>query len=214
MFIQVQNSKEKFSTYSHLLGLLLALAGSIALIILSKNLASLGIVILYSFCICCMFLASSLYHASKVTENDQTFWRKFDHIVIYYMIAGSYTAISFFYTEGVFRIVIISLQWIFALAGTIFKIFKLEVPNWIDVLIYLVMGWMIVIRIDYIYLEAPLMVFILVLVGGLAYTLGAILHAIGKPLPLPGKFEFHDIFHVLIILAAGLHYLTILFAVL
>ena len=99
MLLKVKNEKEKFSTYSHLFGLVVALAGCIVLIVLANELVTLGVIILYSICMCYMFLASTLYHASKVTENDQTFWRKFDHIAIYFMIAGSYTAISFFYTR-------------------------------------------------------------------------------------------------------------------
>ena len=214
MILRVENGKEKFAAYSHLFGLLLALGGSIILIILSNDIAMLLVVILYSVCMCSMFLGSTLYHASKRTENDQSFWRKFDHIAIYFMIAGSYTVISYIYTNGIFRWIIISVQWVFAIGGTILKVFKLDIPNWLDVGIYLIMGWMIVIRIDFIFIEAPLRIFILVIVGGLAYTIGAVLHAIGKPLPLPGKFEFHDIFHVLIIIGAGLHYLTVLFALL
>ena len=214
MLISVNNEKEKFSSYSHLFALFLALAGSISLIILAEDLSLLIVIIIYSICLCYMFLASTLYHASKKTENDDTFWRKFDHISIYFMIAGSYTAISYIYLDGILRWIIISLQWLFAIAGMIFKIFKLDIPNWIDVGIYLIMGWMIVVRMDYIFSQSPLRIFLLVLFGGIAYTIGAILHVIDKPLPFPKKFEFHEIFHVLIIVGASLHYVTVLLAVL
>ncbi len=214
MKVRLPRKKEMFATYSHIFGLLLALAGSIVLIYLSRNdIPVLSVIIVYSICMCYMFSASTLYHAFKETEKDHTFWRKFDHIAIYFMIAGTYTAVSFLYSDGNFRWAIISLQWAFAIVGTILKIWTTNVPNWIDVGIYLVMGWMIVVRMDYMISEFPIRIFILVLLGGLSYTIGAVLHAINKPLPSPGRFEFHDIFHVLIIVGAALHYLAILYAV-
>lgn len=213
MNIMHPRKKERFASYSHLFGLVLALTGGIVLIILSKDdLATLSVVIIYTICMCFMFTASTLYHASKKTDNDQSFWRKLDHIAIYFMIAGSYTIMSFLYLDGNFRIAIISLQWIFASVGTVFKIFTINVPSWIDVGIYLVMGWMIAVRMDYMIREFPIRIFVLVLLGGLAYTIGAILHALNKPFPIPNKFEFHDIFHVLIIGGAGFHYMAVLYA--
>ncbi|MCE7741217.1 MAG: hemolysin III family protein [Candidatus Heimdallarchaeota archaeon] len=214
MKIRVPLKKEQFATYSHLFGLILALIGCIVLIVLSRNnVENLIVVIIYSICMCYMFSASTLYHAFKEGENKKSFWRIFDHIAIYFMIAGSYTVISFLYADGVFRWVMIALQWTFVLLGAILKILALNIPNWIDVGIYLIMGWMIVVRMDYMILNFDLRIFILVLLGGISYTIGAVLHAINKPLPLPGRFEFHDIFHILIIVGAGLHYLAVLYGV-
>ena len=213
MIMRVTRKKERFSTYSHIFGLILAVIGCIFLFVLNgNNIPYLVVIVIYSICICYMFSASILYHASKKTEKDQTFWRKFDHIAIFYMIAGSYTIISFIYIDGVFKWIIIALQWTFAILGTILKSLTLKIPIWLDVGIYLVMGWMIAIRFDYILVNVSLKIFLLILFGGLAYTIGAILHAINKPFPLPKRFEFHDIFHILIIVGAGLHYLAILFA--
>ena len=98
--------------------------------------------------------------------------------------------------------------------GTILKMLYIKVPIWIDIGIYLVMGWMIVIRLDYMFRAFPLRILLLVLFGGIAYTIGAIFHALNKQKPFPGVFVFHDIFHVLIIVGASVHYTTILEAVL
>ncbi|MHA1198904.1 MAG: PAQR family membrane homeostasis protein TrhA [Candidatus Heimdallarchaeaceae archaeon] len=214
MKLRVALEKERFATFSHLFGLILAIVGCIVLIVLSwNNVANLIVIIIYSICMCYMFSASTLYHAFRVNDDKKYFWRKFDHVAIYFMIAGSYTVVAFIYTDGVFKWVIISLQWFFVLIGSVAKILALEIPTWIDVGIYLIMGWMIVIRMDYMILYFPIRVFLLVLFGGISYTIGAVLHTIGKPLPFPGRFEFHDIFHVLIIVGAVLHYLVILFGI-
>ncbi|MCG3227292.1 MAG: hemolysin III family protein [Candidatus Heimdallarchaeota archaeon] len=205
---------ERFATYSHYVGLVFAIIGSIYLIYITrKDNALLAVSITYSFCICFMFTGSSVFHTLKKEGDGTSFWRQLDHIAIYFMIAGSYTIVSYLYLSGNFRWIIISLQWGFVAFGTILKILAVNVPTWLDVGIYLAMGWMIAIRIDYMFKEFPLRVFLLVLFGGLAYTIGAIFHAINKQKPFPGVFVFHDIFHVLIIVGASLHYVTIIDAV-
>jgi hemolysin III len=210
MNLRKPKSNEMFASYSHYAALVVAIVGSGFLIYFSSSdIGNLLTTIVYTLCLCFMFAASALYHNFKKEENEVSFWRKMDHVAIYCMIAGSYTSISYIYTNGNFRWIIISLQWIFALAGSIFKIFKIEIPNWIDVGIYLVMGWMIVIRIDYMVKVFPLRVMLLVLFGGVAYTIGAILHAINKKIRIRWVFSFHDIFHILIIVGAALHYTVI-----
>ncbi|MHA1954879.1 MAG: PAQR family membrane homeostasis protein TrhA [Candidatus Heimdallarchaeaceae archaeon] len=205
---------ERFATYSHYVGLVFAIIGSIYLICITrKDNALLAISILYSFCICFMFTGSSVFHTLKREGDETSFWRQLDHIAIYFMIAGSYTIVSYLYLDGIFKWTIISLQWGFVAFGTILKILAVNVPTWLDVGIYLAMGWMIAIRIDYMFKGLSLRVFLLVLFGGLAYTIGAIFHAINKQKPFPGVFVFHDIFHVLIIVGASLHYGAIIGAV-
>ncbi len=211
MNLQKPKTDEIFASYSHYVALIVALVGSIFLIYFSRlSVGTLLTTIIYTFCLCFMFAASAIYHNFKKEENEVSFWRKVDHVAIYCMIAGSYTAISYIYTDGNFRWTIIAFQWIFALAGSIFKIYKIEIPNWIDVGIYLFMGWMIVIRVDYMFKVFPLRILLLVLFGGVAYTIGAILHAINQRKKFAKFFNFHDIFHVLIIVGAALHYIAVL----
>ena len=214
MYLRKPKPKERFAAYSHYVALIVSIVGSIFLIYLSRmNRGILITTIVYTICLNFMFGSSAVYHTYKKEDNEISFWRKVDHVAIYCMIAGTYTAVSYLYTDGNFRWTIIAFQWGFAIVGSVFKIFKVEIPTWIDVSIYLVMGWMIIIRVDYMFKEFPLRVILLVLFVGVAYTIGAILHAINKKKPFPGVFEFHDIFHVLIIVGAALHYAVILDAV-
>jgi len=205
---------ERFATYSHYVALVFSIIGSIYLIYMTrKDNALLAVSIIYSFCLCFMFTGSSVFHTLKEEGDETTFWRQLDHIGIYFMIAGSYTIVSYLYIDGTFRWIIISLQWVFVAFGTVLKILAVDIPVWLDVGIYIVMGWMIAIRMNYVFKGFSLQVFLLVLFGGLAYTIGAIFHAINKQKPFPGVFVFHDIFHVLIIIGASLHYATIISAV-
>ena len=202
---------ERFASYSHYVALVFAIIGSIYLIYMTRrDNALLAVSIIYSFCLCFMFTGSSVFHTLKKEGDETSFWRQLDHIAIYFMIAGSYTIVSYLYIDGTFRWIIISLQWVFVAFGTILKILAVNVPTWLDVGIYIVMGWMIAIRMNYVFKGFSLRVFLLVLLGGLAYTIGAVFHAINKQKPFPGVFVFHDIFHILIIIGASLHYAAII----
>ncbi|MBY9001433.1 MAG: hemolysin III family protein [Candidatus Heimdallarchaeota archaeon] len=205
---------EYFSAYSHVVGLFFSIIGAIFLLIKTVNaLENLGVIIIYCIVLCLLFAASALYHTIKRKEKEDSVWRKIDHIAIYYMIAGTYTPLVYIYLESPWKWIIIGLQWGFALVGTILKLFVTSLPRWPDAIIYLIMGWMIIIQIKQLFILLPMESFIVLFVGGLSYTIGAVFFAINKQKPFPGKFVFHDIFHVLIIIGAACHYFNIYVAV-
>ena len=101
MKLTAPKSNETFAAYSHWTALIFALIGSVYLIVLARaNVGLLITIIIYSFCLCFMFGASALYHTLKREDFEVSVWRKIDHIAIYFMIAGSYTGISYLYTDG------------------------------------------------------------------------------------------------------------------
>ena len=206
----IQLSEERFSCYSHMSGTILAVAGTIFLI--SQSIGELGhilVSLLYGISISFLFFASTMYHAHKRSENEKTVWRKMDHIAIFVMIAGSYSPISYIYLTGGWRLGILIAQWGLVSIGIIFKLFIINTPRWVTILIYLLQGWMAVLPLYLLLTVMPISSFILMGLGGIAYTIGAIIYAIKKPNPYPGVFGFHEIFHVLILIAAGLHYIMV-----
>ncbi len=206
--------EEYFSAYSHTVAFFAAIIGVIFL--LQKTTASsenLGVIIIYCIFVCFLFAASALYHTFKKEDKEQSFWRKMDHVAIFYMIAGTYTPLVYIYLETPWKWIIIGLQWVFALIGTILKVITVKLPSWTDAIIYLIMGWMIIIQIGQLLIVLPLSSFIVLFIGGMAYTIGAVFFALNKQKPFPGVFVFHDIFHVFIILGAACHYFIIYVAV-
>jgi hemolysin III len=161
-----------------------------------------------------LFVSSSLYHARKKEDNQLNIWRKLDHIAIFIMIAGSYTPISYVYLTGAWRWSMIILPWSFALAGVFLKVFYLKAPRILSTALYLGMGWLAVIPILQLWQAMPLSAFILLGLGGVAYSIGALFYALKWPNPLPGIFGFHEIFHLFVLLGAALHYALILRALL
>ncbi len=205
---------ELFSTVSHLVGFIAALVGTIFLIVLSRDsLQTLITVIIYGFSICFLFASSTLYHGSKTEKNGNPFLRKLDYIAIFFLIAGTYTPLMYTYLTGSWSWGILIAQWSIVLIGTIFKIFMIPIPKWIDASIYLLMGWMVIFPLKQLLSVVPTNSLILIVAGGLAFTLGTVFFVLDKPKPIPGLFEFHEIFHVFVLFGGLFFYITILFAI-
>jgi hemolysin III len=200
--------------YSHLLGAVASLAGYIVLLCNSSGSATKIILSsIYSLCAVFIFTCSAIYHGQKAGEDDRNPWRRLDHIAIFFMIAGTYTPICYIYLDGWWRWGIIGAQWLLVILGLVFKLVYIHGPRWLTTAIYVAMGWMLIIPLNQLLVSMPLNSLLLLLGGGVAYTLGAVFYAIKKPNPFPGVFGFHEIFHLLVILGAALHYLVIYFAI-
>ena len=204
---------ERFAVYSHFAGLLIAITGSIFITIATiRNESHRFIAPLYSFAVILLFASSTLYHFFKKKDDEFSFWRILDHVAIFVMIAGSYTPLSYIYLSGAWRWGIISAQWFLVLLGLILKPFILDLSRWIETSIYLLMGWMAIFPIRKFIAIMPVTVMILVFLGGLAFSVGAILHIMNKEI-IPEIFNFHDIFHILIIAGGTFHYFAVYIAI-
>lgn len=197
---------EKISFYSHFIGFIAAILGTGILLYLSKDSESkILISLIYGASVAFLFLTSSLYHAFKKSEGEISFWRKLDHFAIFVMIAGTYTPISYMYLPSYWKWSIITLQWALVLGGFFFKFFYLNAPRHLYTIIYLLMGWIGIIPIKYFLMSMPSAGIVLLIAGGLSFTIGAIFYMSKKPNIKIG-FGFHEIFHLFILLGAFFHY--------
>jgi len=205
---------EKISAYTHGGTVPVMIIGTVILLIISAgNPAAQIVSLIYGLSGIFLFSASFLYHSQKVVENDETFWRKLDHSAIFFLIAGTYTPMCFLYLEGKMKWGILIAQWSLVLFGTVFKLFFINAPRVIGTLIYLLMGWIIVIPISTLIHTMPHTALILLASGGISYTVGAIIYALKKPNPVPDFFGFHEIFHIFIIGGAMLHLMMVIYGV-
>jgi len=203
-------TQEAFNFYSHLTGAIAAVVGTIFLINIATDSASLLITaIVYGLSITFLFSASSLYHAFKQKENELSFWRKMDRLAIFFMIAGSYTPVCYFFLSDDWRLPMISIQWGLVAFGLCSQLFFPRAPRMLYAAIFLLMGWMLVFPINEILEAMTSTQAMLLFVGGAAFTLGAIIYAIKKPLMLPGIFSFHELFHVMVLIGGACHYALI-----
>ncbi|GEM_PF-369392 len=161
-----------------------------------------------------LFVSSSLYHATKIDEDDRSLWLKLDHCAIFVMIAGSYVGPLYIYAPGGIRWAVLASVWLCALLGVILKLRYLIAPNWVNVAVYAPLGVISIVPMALLWTSVdaippqtvPISFLKGLLVAGLAiYGVGGAVYALKRPDPKPGVIGFHGVFHVLILMGAGLH---------
>ena len=158
-----------------------------------------------------LFGVSALYHRFDWNDTTRRVLKRMDHANIFLLIAGSYTPITVLALPPEKSTLLLWLVWSGAGLGILFRVFWIGAPRWLYVPLYLLLGYAaLVFVVDFF--EANAVMMTLILIGGLCYTVGAVIYALKRPNPFPGKFGFHEIFHTLT-LAAFLCHLTGIFLV-
>jgi len=203
-------TQELFNFYSHLAGMIAAVIGTVFLLIVASHSAS-GLVtaLIYGFSAVFLFAASSLYHAFKKEENEISFWRRMDKLAIFFMIAGTFTPVCYFYLDGAYRWSMIAFQWSLVGFGLISQIFFPKAPRKLYAAIYISMGWSGLFVIKQVLANMPFGQGVLLFAGGIAYTVGGIIYAVKKPRMFTGIFSFHELFHIMVLIGGVLHYAMI-----
>ena len=206
--IQEIKKEELYNTSSHFIGLILSIIGAPVLFYYDQHITLLSTwsIIFYVFGLILVYLASSLYHFTTNPILKEKF-RIFDHISIYYLIAGSYAPvclITLYDGQGLFVFLIVTAL---ALFGTFLKIFLTGKFESLFLLLYLVMGWLIVIEFNNILLYIDLYGIYLMVLGGVCYTLGVIFYSLDNL-----KYS-HTIWHLFVLMGSISHYFMILFYV-
>ncbi|MCH2043515.1 MAG: hemolysin III family protein [Saprospiraceae bacterium] len=198
--------EEVLNSLSHGLSALTAVAGFVVLLVFatySDKDWSLFSTFFYGIGLIAVFTSSAIYHGVS-QEKTKKFWRLIDHTCIYLLIAGSYTPILLVAIGGTWGWTFFGIQWGLAIIGIFLKIFYIHKFQMTAVVMYAAMGWMILLKIGYLYANLPTTGFWLLLSGGLAYTVGIIFYAIDKRMPYA-----HFIWHLFVIGGALLHFLLI-----
>jgi len=152
-----------------------------------------------------LFGNSALYHRFNWGPTTRAVLKRIDHANILLLIAGTYTPIAVLALRPDKGALLLTLVWSGAVVGILFRVFWINAPRWLYVALYLLLGWAAVMYLVDL-LEANVAMMVLVIVGGLLYTGGAIVYAMKKPNPWPGQFGFHEIFHVCTVLAFLCHW--------
>ena len=152
-----------------------------------------------------LFGNSALYHRFNWQPRTLAVLKRIDHANILLLIAGTYTPIAVLALPTPKAVLLLSLVWGGAILGILFRVFWIDAPRWLYVALYLVLGWAAVMYLGDL-LQANVAMMVLVVIGGLLYTGGAVVYALKKPNPWPGHFGFHEIFHVCTVLAFLCHW--------
>lgn len=209
-----QPPKPLLRGWSHVVGFVAAGAIGGVLIGLSPGAATRWLVIVYVWGLCTMLGVSALYHRLRWTPEGLAFMRRLDHSTIFLAIAGSYTPIAGVCLDGWIRTTMLALVWGFTALGIVLQWIPVEVPRWASTSVYAVVGWVAVIALPQLWDGMGPLGFSLMLGGGLAYTVGAVVYGMKRPDPWPRVFGYHEIFHLFTLIGAGLHLATVGFVVL
>lgn len=146
-----------------------------------------------------LYTVSALYHVGRWREKPKRILRAIDHANIFVMIAGTYTPLCFNILSGWLRITILVVIWALAALGVGLAIFTLRLPRWVTAALYIGMGWVVVLALPAFLVVLPWYAVGTLLLGGVLYTLGAIIYARKRPNPFPRVFGFHEVFHLFVI---------------
>lgn len=206
---QLKEIKPTWRGWIHAGVLPIVIAAGIVLIVLADGVAAKVTGAVFYASSILLFGNSALYHRFNWKPKTKLALKRIDHANIFLLIAGSYTPITWLALERDKAILLLAIIWGTAVLGIGFRIFWISAPRWLYVPIYVGMGWGAMAFIaDFMNANAAMM--ILILVGGLCYTVGAVVYGLKKPNPFPGKFGFHEIFHTFTVLAFMCHWTGIL----
>lgn len=202
--------REPVNGLTHLFAAAAALIGLIVLLSVGwGNAGKTASLAVYGVSLVLLFTASATYHIVIASPKAVERLRKFDHSAIYLLIAGTYTPFCLMF-EGFWKWGMLAIIWSLALVGIAVKLFIIKTPRWLSAGVYLMMGWLCLAAIGEMLVTLPLGALVWLAVGGIVYTLGAVVY-ITKVLDFfPGVFGFHEVWHIFVILGALAHFIGIL----
>jgi hemolysin III len=166
-------------------------------------------VIIYAVCALSMLGISTLYHRVTWSPPQRLFWKKLDHCGIYLMIAGTFTPIAVMGLSESSAMKLLITIWAVALGGIVQSFFFVHVPKYISSILYLFAGYLILPYFSELILGIGSTNSVLIIVGGIIYSLGALSYAIKKPAFRPVVFGYHEFFHILINIGAMVHFIVV-----
>lgn len=161
-----------------------------------------------------LFATSALYHRRYWSPRADAILRRLDHSNIYLIIAGTYTPFALVLLDGSQRVQLLAIVWGGALLGVLFRVFWVGAPRWLYTPIYVALGWVAVFYFEPLSRTGGTAVMWLIAIGGVLYTLGAVVYGFKKPDPWPTVFGFHEIFHLCTVAAFIVHYIAASLAIL
>ena len=169
--------------------------------------------VVYALASAVLFGVSALYHRGRWSARTLALLRRLDHSNIFLMIAGTYTPICLALLDGTARDVVLAVVWVGALAGVVFRVAWLSAPPWLYTPFYVALGWVAVGVLPSLARAGGAGVVALIVVGGLAYSVGGLVYALRRPDPVPAVFGYHEVFHSCTLVGYACHYAAVVLAI-
>lgn len=207
-----QRIKDPGSAITHFIGMLMAIFAAIPLLIKAAQEPGRIYVIslaVYAASLILLYAASTTYHTFDLSEKANTILKKIDHMMIFILIAGSYTPICLLVLNGRSGKILLVLVWAVAIIGILIKAFWVFCPKWVSSILYIGMGWTCVLAFTQILNNMSQAAFLWLLAGGIIYTIGGIIYALKLPIfnYRHKNFGSHEIFHLFVMGGSVCHFI-------
>jgi hemolysin III len=207
MFVKL---REPVNGLMHLGAAIAAAFGLVVLLVIGRDsLAKQASLLVYGAALILMFSASAAYHLIRTKPPATQVLRKLDHSAIYLLIAGTYTPICIHYFTGFWRWGVLAIIWFMAIAGIAVKMFVIRAPRWASAAVYLVMGWLCLMGTRVMLATMPMSSLAWLLLGGILFSVGALVYVTKRPDFYPGVFGFHEVWHIFVILGCLCHFIVV-----
>lgn len=204
--------REPVNGLTHLAGAVLSVAGAVLLVRagLASGTAYVPALAVFGASLVLLYVASTLYHSLPCSQRTLRHLRRFDHMMIYVLIAGTYTPVGLLVIGGRLGTAVVIGAWVVAALGILQKALWIDASDWISAGCYLAMGWAGVLLARPLLASAPGWFTGLIAFGGLVYTAGAVIFATERPRLWPGRFGAHELWHLCVLAGSASHYWAIL----
>jgi hemolysin III len=193
----------------HQLAFLAAIPGGLTLIFLAHPARARVAACIYGVALMGLYGISSSYHRFARSPRARYWMQRLDHAMIYIFIAASYTPFGLLLVKGPWGIAILATVWAGAFVGVALKMLRLERTTTVGFVMYLALGWAMVAALPQMVRGLSGLDLGLLFTGGVLYTVGAVVLAVRRPDPVPKVFGYHEVWHTMVVAAAGCHYLII-----
>lgn len=204
--------REPGSALTHLIAMMMALLASAPLLVktaLSSGGREFAAMCIFIASMVLLYAASTTYHSVNVTGERLKLFKKIDHMMIFVLIAGTYTPVCLIILGGEIGYTLLTVVWSIAIAGMLIKAFWVTCPKWFSSLIYIAMGWVCIFVFGTLRSSLPTAAFLWLLVGGIVYTIGGVIYALKLPIfnSKHKHFGSHEIFHLFVMGGSICHFI-------
>ena len=204
--------REPGSAITHYIGMMLAMIAAVPLLIkatYSQDVKHVIAMLIFIISMILLYGASTLYHSVNLTGNALKIFKKIDHMMIFVLIAGSYTPVCMLVLDKAQGYPLLALVWGTAIAGMIMKLFWVTCPKWVSSVVYIAMGWECIFVFRPLLDTLPVGAFVWLLVGGIIYTVGGVIYALKIPVldKIHKYFGLHEIFHLFVMGGSFCHFM-------
>lgn len=201
--------REPGSAITHFIAWLMALMAAAALVVKADGGLHMTAMLIYAGSMILLYGASTAYHSVNVSDKILKIYRKIDHMMIFVLIAGSYTPVCLIVLGGQMGYTLLALVWAVAIVGMLIKAFWITCPKWFSSIIYIAMGWLCLLVFGTLWDTLPHAAFGWLLAGGIIYTIGGVIYALKMPIfnSIHKNFGSHEIFHLFVMAGSICHFI-------